>query len=365
MTANAPDISVIICAYNRRERVLRAYQALLRQDTPADRFEIIVVDNNSSDGTVEAVQALAVQSPVAIRCLLETRPGKALAMNTGIAAARAAIIAFTDDDCEPRPGWLRAILAHFQEPGVGVLAGPVPSHFADGVEADPERRFLARKFLGDYSLGDQKRDLRGRESPLGCNMAARAQALREVGGVSALLGPAGNRWGDHEDSDLAWRIGDAGYRVVYDPAVIVDHYPDAERLSRAVIRSRAFAVGRCGYIARQRLPISAWRKCIRTLAFSAELAPKALRWLLCAPSGRRRFVAEFRLRCALGKLAAVWAPRRAEVIDASRASVPASRAFVAPASQGEVGSPARPRVKPRPNGAPRNSVTEDRSCPKR
>jgi GT2 family glycosyltransferase len=313
MAADAPDISVIVCAYNRREGLLRACRALLRQDLPSDRFEIIVVDNNPTDSAVAVIEALAHESPGPfhgrpVRCLAERRPGKAFAMNTGIAAAHAGVIAFTDDDCEPRPDWLRAMLADFDDPSVGVVGGPVPSHFATEAQADPEWRFLARKFLGDYSLGDRKRELRAPESPLGCNMAARATALREVGGVSPLLGPAGERWGDHEDSDLAWRIAAAGYRVVYDPAAIVDHYPDAERLSRTVIRSRAAVIGRCGYIARQRLPVSGWRKCVRTLAFSAELAPRGLRWLLCAPSSRARFVAEFRLRCALGKLAAVWAP---------------------------------------------------------
>ena len=316
---NGIDVSVIVCGYNRREQLLRTCAALTRQDWPRERYEVIVVDNASTDGSPAAVQEFARSAPVEVRCIAEPRPGKVHALNTGLAAARGRIVAFTDDDCEPRPDWLATLVACLDDPCVGLVGGPVPSHFPAHVETDPEKRFIARKFLADFSLGDEKRDLRGRESPLGCNMAVRVEALRRAGGFSPLLGPSPATWGDHEDSDLAWRIRDSGYRLVYEPAAIVDHYPDSERLSPAVIRSRAAAIGRCGYLSRQRGPVPCWRKCVRTAGFSLELVLRLLRWVVCAPISRKRFVAEYRLRGCVGKLAAVWARRKE---DRSRETMP-------------------------------------------
>lgn len=317
MAVDAPDVSVLLCTHNRRDRVLRACAALAGQrfargqaqanDTPepVPRYEVIVVDNASTDGTAEAVQEFARGAPVPFRYLYEPQLGKVHALNAGLVAAPGRIVAFTDDDCEPRPGWLAALVEPFADPRVGIVAGPVFGHFPEEVEQDPERRFLAHKFLGDFTLGEKRRELRGRESPLGCNMAALTEVARAVGGFSPRFGPAGDSPGVYDDSDFAWRIAAAGYTMVYAPTAIVDHYPDTVRLTRERLRSRAFAAGRCAYLAKQRGPVGIPRRCVRTALYSLEVALKALRWALTF-SRRRRFVAEYRLRCAAGKVVGVW-----------------------------------------------------------
>jgi len=303
--ANAAYVSVLLPTHNRRAQVLRACQALARQDYPHDSFEVLVVDNASTDDTAAHVQACAPHAPIAIRYLYEAQTGKVHALNTGMAAAAGQVLAFLDDDCEPRPEWLRHLLGGFHEPGVGVVAGPAYSHFPQEVEDDPERRFLARKFLGDFTLGETRRELRGWESPLGCNMAVLAEAARRVGGFSRAFGPKGNVKGAYEESDFAWRIARAGYRLWYEPQAAVDHYPDAARLTRAGLRGLAVLTGHDAYLAKHPEPAGPVTRALRALGVGLEILLKALRWIL-SPTSRARFVAEFRLRCAVGKLAAAW-----------------------------------------------------------
>ncbi len=302
---NDPEISVLLCTHNRRAQVLRACEALARQTYPADCFEVVVVDNASTDGTGEAVREYAATAPVAIRYLYEGQTGKVFALNAGMAKATGRVLAFLDDDCEPRAEWLRELVKGFDEPGVGVVGGPAYSHFPEEVEQDSERGFLARKFLGDFTLGETRRELRGWESPLGCNMAVLAEAARKAGGFSATLGPKGKVKGAYEESDFVWRVRRAGYRLWWEPEAAVDHFPDAGRLTRENIRGLAFLTGQHSYLAKhpegERLVMRVWR----TLGGGFELLFKGLRWVL-APSWRARFTAEFRVRCTVGKLAGVW-----------------------------------------------------------
>ena len=301
-----PDVSVIICTHNRRARLLRACAALSHQAYPPGRFELIVVDNASEDDTAEAIDQFRRASPFACRRIAEPALGKSRALNAGAAAARGALLAFTDDDCEPQPAWLAALTEPFGDPTTGVVGGPVLSHFPPEVEADPEKRFIARKFFGNFSLGEELRELRGRESPLGANMMVHAEAFRRAGGFATFLGPVAGRGGTHEETDLAWRVREAGYRLRYQPQAVVDHHPDISRLSRPAMRRHALATGRCAFLARHREPSRLGGRCFRTALVALELVPRGLRWLLSAPFNHARFVAEFRLLCAVGKLTGVW-----------------------------------------------------------
>ncbi len=303
-----PEISVLLCTHNRRAQVLRTCEALARQAYPAEAFEVVVIDNASTDDTAAQVQAYATRAPMAIRYLYEPQIGKVFALNAGLAAAKGRVLAFLDDDCEPRPEWLAQLVQGFEQDGVGVVGGPAYSHFPEEVEQDPERRFLAHKFLGDFTLGETRRELHGWESPLGCNMAVLAEAAQKAGGFSATLGPKGNVKGAYEESDFAWRVRRAGYRLWWEPQAAVDHYPDAARLTRAGIRGLAFITGEHSYLAKHPQPECPFMRLLRTLGLAFELLFKGLRWVT-APTSRTRFVAEFRLRCAVGKLAGIWRRR--------------------------------------------------------
>src|ERR1700688_3961163 len=104
-------VSVIIATRNQRALLARTLDALLRQRWPADRFEIIVADNGSTDATRVIIERAAAR-PAApyIRYLFVARPGKSHAVNAALDLARGDILAFTDDDVRADPAWLQAIV---------------------------------------------------------------------------------------------------------------------------------------------------------------------------------------------------------------------------------------------------------------
>ena len=113
------DISVIVPFYNADPYITPCLQALLTQSYPAHRYEIIMVDNNSTDGSAAKV-ALYPRAQL----LSEARQGSYAARNRGLRAASGNIIAFTDPDCVPAPDWLENLRGALQRPEVGIVLGP-------------------------------------------------------------------------------------------------------------------------------------------------------------------------------------------------------------------------------------------------
>jgi glycosyltransferase involved in cell wall biosynthesis len=110
--------SVIVPVYNTAEYLENCIAALLAQDYPREDFEILLVDNNSTDRSPEILR-----SAPGIRALSQPKQGSYAARNCAIAEARGEYLAFTDSDCMPVPGWLRAIETAFQSPRTQVVLG--------------------------------------------------------------------------------------------------------------------------------------------------------------------------------------------------------------------------------------------------
>ncbi len=194
-----PVISAIVPTYNRRELVQQAVEAIGRQHTDQP-YEIIVVDNASTDGTVEALAATASDLEVPVTIVRMHRPsGPAVARNVGVLLARGRYVAFTDSDCLPTPDWLPQCLRRFSE-GFDVVQGrttappnqpqPFFSHFIETLDAD-----------GSFSTS---------------NVAYLRDRVVAVGGFD----PSCAYW---EDVDLGWRVVRAGARHCFAPEARVYH----------------------------------------------------------------------------------------------------------------------------------------------
>src|SRR5918912_2531949 len=107
-TAEPLDATVLICTYNRADRLGETLDSLARSKVDGLRWDVIVVDNNSTDNTRAVVLSRIDAYPVPLRYLFESRQGKSNALNTGLADTDAAIIVFTDDDVRVSDGWLEA-----------------------------------------------------------------------------------------------------------------------------------------------------------------------------------------------------------------------------------------------------------------
>ncbi len=208
-------ISVVICTNNRGAGLITCLQRLEEMEVPSNvLWELILVDNNSTDNTESVVAQFAAKSRLDVRYVPEKRPGLSHARNAGIAAARGDIVAFTDDDCMVDKGWLGAIVREFEaDPALSGIGGRVELFDIRDkpvtITTCNERRLLS---LTDEFVGFIH----------GCNMAFSRVAFKRIGFFDPRLG-AGTRVMSAEDSDFLYRALKAGLKVVYSPDILVYH----------------------------------------------------------------------------------------------------------------------------------------------
>jgi len=225
-----PDISVVIGTYNRCDLLSSTIQGVLTQEAYPVNYEIIVVDNNSTDATKQVVELYASTSAVKIRYLFERRQGIAHAKNAGAAIARAPIVAFLDDDLSVERTWLATIKRTFDEhPEVSHVGGKILPRFTHKPPSwlTPEHWApLAVANYGDkpFHVNDQRP-----VCLMGGNIACRREALELVGGISGAF----LRCTDHQ-LNLSFRR--AKMEGLYEPAIAVESVITPDRLSKAYHR---------------------------------------------------------------------------------------------------------------------------------
>ncbi|WP_294028148.1 glycosyltransferase family 2 protein [Sphingopyxis sp.] len=213
------EVAVVIPVWNGEAVLARCLDALMQQTLPRSAYQIIVVDNGSSDATREIARSYKD-----VELLEEPLPGSYVARNLGIGRVRAPITAFTDADCEPAPDWLEEILhAAAARPGFGVLAGKI--ELFDEIEQE-------REVFGDYErLFSFPQAHAARGNCATANWASETAVLKALGGFDAALKSGGDR-------QMALRIRDAGYPLVHIPSMIVRHPVRASRAELVRKRQR-------------------------------------------------------------------------------------------------------------------------------
>jgi glycosyltransferase involved in cell wall biosynthesis len=209
-----PDISVVIPTYNRLETLDRVIPTLLAQDLPSERYELLVCDSNSTDGTAAYMARVCADHPN-VRHLPGSYGGRAAARNAGIRDARGAIVLFNDSDILASPDLLSRHLARHVEPAVAVV----------GLEVQV-------KDLDDYARKRDRPDARGFLHPpsrtklswlyfLTGNASVERRDLLRVGSFDESFTGYG-----HEDLELGYRLERAGVRIVYEPLAVNYHCQD-------------------------------------------------------------------------------------------------------------------------------------------
>jgi glycosyltransferase involved in cell wall biosynthesis len=245
--ATALDVTLLIATYNRALRLdetLASIRAL--HVNPGRRWEVLIVDNNSTDATGTVVERHARDFPVPLRYLFEPRQGRSNALNAGIAASGASIIAMTDDDVRVEEGWLAAACDALDDPAVAYAGGPVLPIWES---APPAWLDLTRGDLwGTIAIQDHGDRLfwydEARKVPLGANMAARRELFAAIGGFHPDIGRTNSRLVmGQEVPELLMRARTAGLRGVYAPAMRVHHHVPSRRLTRGYFRNWWFGKG--------------------------------------------------------------------------------------------------------------------------
>lgn len=236
-----PAISVVICTLNRCALVRRAVQSVIDQDLSPQDFEIVVVDNGSTDGTRDVIAAMS--APSSLRVVHEPKTGLSNARNRGIREASAPLVAFLDDDAIAEPGWLKAHLGALRnDHDVVATGGPVRLMWPDG--RPPWLPAEQESFYSGFDLGPWPRRMVFPEFPYGANMAIRRDLLDRVGGFSPQLGRRGGSLLSGEEREVFRRLSEFGGTFAYVPEAAVLHVVLPERARRSWFLRRAFAQGR-------------------------------------------------------------------------------------------------------------------------
>ena len=238
-------VTILMATHNRvntLEEVLECYRRLVHPEP----WKIVLVDNGSTDDTRKTVESFARDLP--IKYVFEPRPGKTVALNTGLSEVEGDLIVFTDDDAPPCPEWLTLYRQAAQEhPDHDIFAGPVvprwPSHPPSWVT---ENVAILTGAFAASNPGLKEGDLLDPGHVVGSNFAIRSELARKYR-FNSEIGPKGTNYyclGD--ETEFLARVTAAGHKTWWVEGAAVQHIIRSEQISKNWILERAVKLGRGG-----------------------------------------------------------------------------------------------------------------------
>jgi GT2 family glycosyltransferase len=230
----SPFVSVVVPTWNRAPLLADCLASLRAQDYPHDRFELIVVDDGSTDETATVVRRFQNGLAPEVHAIQLQHGGLNVARNAGIAAAKGDPICFVDDDVDVPPGWLQAVVEGvIRYPEAGCLGGPIRIRF----EAKPPKICEMESWLaeGELDYGPVEKAV---PQVFGCNMFVRRWALAQVGPFNERLPLYG------EETEWQWRLSRAGIAILYIPSAWLWHRRTTSDLRPLTLLKRRFRQGK-------------------------------------------------------------------------------------------------------------------------
>ena len=205
------------------------------QTLPEEEYEVIVVDNASTDGTREVVERVSN-----LKYVYEPTLGLSQARNTGLKAAQGEYLAYLDDDGAADPKWLEYIIKVFEDvrPKPGCVGGKIVP-----IWESPRPSWLGNGLLGQLALQDWGNDsfFIGKDEWLaGASIAYPRKVLEDIGGFPVKLGRKGKKLLSMEENCVREVLEEKGYKYYYDPRIIAKHYIPQSRLNKKWFLKRAF-----------------------------------------------------------------------------------------------------------------------------
>lgn len=254
--STALKITVILCTRNRCGSLAPTLEDLVASQLPPSvTWEVLVVDNNSTDQTRDVVEDVCRRHPGVFRYVFEPTSGKSYALNTGVKHARGEVLAFVDDDVRLDSTWLHHLTASLHD---GKWAGA-------GGRTLPARAFAAPSWFsveeiggilfGRFDFGDQPCELDC--APFGANMAFRKEMFEKYGGFRTDLGPGPNPEipRPNEDTEFGRRLMAAGEHLRYEPKAVLYHPVALDRLNQRFFLAWWFDYGRASALESKKRPI--------------------------------------------------------------------------------------------------------------
>lgn len=237
------DLSVLIATRSRADSLERTLRSMEAADAGAEvRWELVIVDNGSTDRTPAMLQEWTTRLPLRVLCVPES--GQNRARNRALPDLRGNVTVLTDDDVCVAPDWLRRWKEGVERwPRDGIFGGRIAPRFPDGCPAwvsgedFPFRAACFAEFRPGQGEGPYPR------TPFGPNFAVRTDLLRQHP-FREDLGPAAGSYAMGGETELTLRLKALGHRVIYLPGPCVEHVLSAENLSLEKLYQRGFNAGR-------------------------------------------------------------------------------------------------------------------------
>jgi len=281
------DISVVLCTYNRCKILPQALESVLGSTLPSSiDWELLVVDNNSTDQTRQVVEEYCRRFPDRIRYVFEMQQGLSRARNRGIREARGTIIAFMDDDVTVEPGWLQTLTSSLRD---GHWAGAGGSVVPQWTSSPPAWLPLSDRYaLAPLAMFDPKLEAGPLdEAPFGANMAFRKEMFEKYGDFRTDLGRCGASMLSNEDTEFGDRLLRAGEHLRFEPSAVVRHPVPENRLQTAYFLKWSFDKARSD-VRQSGVPTDTkWLIAGVPLYLFRRLAAWTVRWLVTTDSSRR------------------------------------------------------------------------------
>jgi glycosyltransferase involved in cell wall biosynthesis len=226
-----PNVTLLVCTYNRCDDLREMLESALAQTASDFTYEVLVVDNNSSDETRKVVESIVARGHPNIRYTFERKQGKSFALNRGITEARGEICSVVDDDQVLPTDWLSTVVAQFRaNPNASFVGGRVlPLWLGDVPPWLTEQHWSA---VGIVDYGDREMWLDARHPICLLACSFRRGAIESAGGYRADLGVSRQLIGSVEDFEILQRLSRAGLRGLYTPALSLLHKVPPSRLTK-------------------------------------------------------------------------------------------------------------------------------------
>jgi len=236
-------VSAVICSYNRARFVLKAVESIFSQDFDRNAYEVIVVDNNSTDDTLAELEKFKQAHPgYNFSYYTEPNQGVAYTRNRCAREAKGELIIYLDDDSIASQGWIKNTVDFFDaHPEVYSTGGKITPYFLTSIPDWYSKYFFG--LVGNFDQGSKVKRLTGNRYPCGANMAFRKKVFDEIGYFNTDLGRKGAGLLANEEKDIYLRILERGHSVYYLPEVSVLHAVEGNKFDRNYVRRHSMGIG--------------------------------------------------------------------------------------------------------------------------
>ena len=237
------ELSIIISTYNNSASLMRTLDSVAKQDADKAVWECVVVNNNSTDNTAEAVTAFVKEhSDINIKLVDEPQQGLSFARNRGIAESKGQFLAFIDDDETINEGYVSAYIDLFRNHGAFAGAGALKVRY-DSARPKWMSYYTEKMIANPLDLGNEIVTITTSVTPTGGNMAFNREIFNLYGGFDTDLGRKGSVLLGGEENDMFKRIRDLGERVFYTPHAVAYHHIADRKLTPEYFDRLSYGVG--------------------------------------------------------------------------------------------------------------------------